>query len=125
MSIDLFTCDVECGCAAKIPPARLRQLLDGLRLEPDPNVIVGPETLDDAGVYALSDDLWLVQTVDFFPPVARDAYVYGQIAAANALSDVYAMGGIPKTALVILAFPANSLECRSRETPPRSRFSAS
>jgi selenide,water dikinase len=66
---------------------------------------VGTDTHDDAGVYRLSDEVALVQTIDFFPPVVNDAYIYGQIAAANALSDVYAMGGIPKTALNLVGYP--------------------
>jgi selenide,water dikinase len=75
----------------------------------DPNLIVGVSTHDDAGVYRLTDDLAIVQTVDFFPPVVDDPFVYGQIAAANALSDVYAMGGTPKTGLNIVGFPDNVL----------------
>lgn len=75
----------------------------------DANVIVGPETSDDAGVYRLTEDLAIVQTVDFFPPVVDDPFVYGQIAAANALSDVYAMGGTPKTALNLVGFPDQEL----------------
>jgi selenide,water dikinase len=75
----------------------------------DSNVLVGTATADDAGVYRLSDDLAVVQTLDFFPPVVDDPYVYGQIAAANALSDVYAMGGTPKTALNLVGFPDDEL----------------
>jgi selenide,water dikinase len=75
----------------------------------DPNLIVGTETHDDAGVYRLTDDLALVQTIDFFPPVVDDPFVYGQIAAANALSDVYAMGGTPKTALNLVGYPDDKL----------------
>jgi selenide,water dikinase len=71
----------------------------------DPNLLVGTETHDDAGVYRLTDDIAIVQTIDFFPPVVNDAYTYGQIAAANALSDVYAMGGEPKTALNLVGYP--------------------
>lgn len=71
----------------------------------DPNLLVGTRTHDDAGVYRLRDDLALVQTVDFFPPVVDDAFVYGQIAAANALSDVYAMNGEPKTAMNLVGYP--------------------
>jgi selenide,water dikinase len=70
---------------------------------------VGTDTADDAGVYRLSDDLALVQTVDFFPPLVDDPYIFGQIAAANALSDVYAMGGVPKTALNLVGFPDHKL----------------
>jgi selenide, water dikinase len=71
----------------------------------DPNVLVGTETHDDAGVYKLTDEIALVQTIDFFPPVVNDPYVYGQIAGANSLSDVYAMGGAPKTALNLVGYP--------------------
>lgn len=73
----------------------------------DPNLLVGFDTSDDAGVYRLSDDLALVQTVDFLTPIADDPFTFGQIAAANSLSDVYAMGGKPISALSIVAFPAN------------------
>lgn len=78
------------------------------RLPPvaDPNVLVGYDTCDDAGVYRLSDELALVHTVDFFTPIVDDPYVFGQVAAANSLSDVYAMGGRPVSALAILGFPA-------------------
>lgn len=81
------------------------------RLPPvtDPNVLVGHATNDDAGVYRLSDELALVQTVDFFTPIVDDAYDFGRIAAANALSDVYAMGGTPLTALNIVGFPVEEL----------------
>jgi selenide, water dikinase len=75
----------------------------------DPRLIVGRETFDDAGVFLVSDDLALVQTVDFFAPIVDDPYLFGQIAAANALSDVYAMGGEPLTALNIVGFPAGKL----------------
>ena len=75
----------------------------------DPRLIVGRETFDDAGVFLLSDDLALVQTVDFFAPIVDDPYTFGQIAAANALSDVYAMGGEPLTALNIVGFPTQRL----------------
>jgi selenide, water dikinase len=75
----------------------------------DPRLIVGRETFDDAGVFVVSDDLALVQTVDFFAPIVDDPYLFGQIAAANALSDVYAMGGEPMTALNIVGFPSGKL----------------
>ncbi len=109
MDVDLFTLDCECGCAAKIPPDRLRNILTGLDLPQSPALLVGPETLDDAGIYKISDTECLVQTVDFFPPVARAPYVYGQIAAANSLSDVYAMGGKPLTAMAVVCFPTKQL----------------
>jgi selenide,water dikinase len=75
-----------------------------------PNLLVGIEQVDDAGVYKLRDDLALVQTVDFFTPIVDDPYAFGQIAAANALSDVYAMGGTPITAMNLVAFPIQSME---------------
>jgi selenide,water dikinase len=75
-----------------------------------PNLLVGIEHIDDAGVYKIRDDLALVQTVDFFTPIVDDPYTFGQIAAANALSDVYAMGGVPITALNLVAFPIKSME---------------
>jgi selenide,water dikinase len=76
----------------------------------DENVIVGLDRRDDAGVYQISDDLALIQTVDFFTPIVDDPYWFGQIAAANALSDVYAMGGTPKTAMNLVAFPARQMD---------------
>jgi selenide,water dikinase len=76
----------------------------------DENVIVGLDRADDAGVYKISDDLALIQTVDFFTPIVDDPYGFGQIAAANALSDVYAMGGIPKTAMNLVAFPVREMD---------------
>lgn len=84
-------------------------MLRGLPEPTDPRLLVGTETADDAGVYQLSDDLALVQTLDFFPPVVDDPYIFGQIAAANALSDVYAMGGRPITALNLAGFPDKEL----------------
>jgi selenide,water dikinase len=75
----------------------------------DPNLLVGTQTHDDAGVYRLTDDLAIVQTIDFFPPVVNDTFVYGQIAAANALSDIYAMGGTPRTALNLVGYPDDKL----------------
>jgi selenide,water dikinase len=97
------------GCAAKLGAADLSLALGELPLVSDPRLIVGRETFDDAGVFVLSDDLALVQTVDFFAPIVDDPYTFGQIAAANALSDVYAMGGEPLTALNIVGFPAGKL----------------
>ena len=93
------------GCASKLAPGSLRTVLDGLPVQTDPNLLVGFDTSDDAGVYRIDDDLALVQTVDFFTPMVDDPYTYGQIAAANALSDVYAMGGRPLTALAVVCFP--------------------
>lgn len=93
------------GCGAKIGPKVLAQVVEKLPKFTDPMLLVGPATSDDAAVYKISDELAMIQTVDFFPPVVNDPYMYGQIAAANALSDVYAMGGIPKLALNVVAFP--------------------
>jgi selenide,water dikinase len=90
-------------------PGDLSRALAALPIQRDPRLLVGRETFDDAGVFRLSDDLALVQTVDFFAPIVDDPYDFGQIAAANALSDVYAMGGQPLTALNIVAFPTKSL----------------
>jgi len=83
----------------------------------DANLLVGADTLSDAGVYLLAEGLAIVQTTDFFPPVVNDPYVYGQIAAANALSDVYAMGAVPRTALNIVGFPVSELGLEVRRVP--------
>ena len=93
------------GCAAKLNPATLDAVLRKLPRQTDPNVLVGFDTNDDAGIYLLSEGLALVQTVDFFTPIVDDPHLFGQIAAANALSDVYAMGGRPVSALSIVGFP--------------------
>ncbi len=82
----------------------------GLPVIPDQNVIRGMESLDDAGVYKLSDDLAIIQTIDFFTPIVDDPYDFGQIAAANALSDVYAMGGKPLTAMNVVCFPTKQMD---------------
>ena len=95
------------GCGAKVGAGVLAQLLEGIQVHQDPNLLVGFDKSDDASVYRVSDDLALVQTVDFFPPIADDPYLFGQIAATNALSDVYAMGGEPKLCLNIMAIPAD------------------
>jgi selenide, water dikinase len=93
------------GCAAKLNPAILDAVLRKLPRQTDPNVLVGFDTNDDAGIYRLTDDVALVQTVDFFTPIVDDPHLFGQIAAANALSDVYAMGGRPISSLSIVGFP--------------------
>jgi len=98
------------GCAAKLGPADLVQVLHGIPPFESPDLIVGTETSDDAGVFRLRPDLAIVNTVDFFTPIVDDPYMFGQIAAANALSDVYAMGGDPKTALNIVGFPKGKLD---------------
>ena len=93
------------GCGAKVGAGTLVKLLDGFKTHSDPRLIVGYEKSDDASVYVLDDENALIQTTDFFPPIVDDPYLYGQIAAANALSDVYAMGGQPKLALNIMCLP--------------------
>lgn len=90
---------------AKLAPSDLAQVLSKLPTQNSENVIVGFETADDAGVFRLTDDVALVQTLDFFTPVADDPFVYGQVAAVNSLNDVYAMGGTPLTALSIVCYP--------------------
>jgi selenide,water dikinase len=95
------------GCSAKLSAVELERALAGLPSTPHENILVGIDTHDDAGVYRISDDLALIQTTDFFSPVCSDPFDFGQIAAANALSDVYAMGGEVLTALNIVAFPAH------------------
>jgi selenide, water dikinase len=97
------------GCAAKQPPGYLLSLLSSLPKITDPNVLVGSATADDAAIYKLSDDLALVFTTDFFTPIVDRPYDFGAVAAANALSDVYAMGGTPLTALSIVGFPDTAL----------------
>jgi selenide, water dikinase len=99
------------GCGCKIGPADLSEVIRTLPpAQPDPNLLVGLDTSDDAGVYRLNDELALVQTVDFFTPIVDDPYSFGQVAAANAISDIYAMGGKPLTALNIVAFPISVLD---------------
>ena len=93
------------GCAAKLNPATLDAVLRKLPRQTDPKVLVGFDTNDDAGVYLVAEGLGLVQTVDFFTPIVDDPHLFGQIAAANALSDVYAMGGRPISSLSIVGFP--------------------
>ena len=90
---------------AKLAPGDLAQVLSKLPRQPSDNVIVGFDTADDAGVFRLTDQTALVQTVDFFTPVADDPFVYGQVAAVNSLNDVYAMGGKPLSALSIVCYP--------------------
>ena len=93
------------GCGAKVGAGVLAKLLEGISVHEDPNLLVGFDKSDDASVYKITDDLAIVQTLDFFPPIADDPYLFGQIAATNVLSDVYAMGGEPKLALNIMCIP--------------------
>lgn len=93
------------GCGAKVGAGVLQRLLEGLPARRDPNLLVGFDTSDDASVYRLSDELAMVQTIDFFPPVVDDPYTFGSVAATNALSDIYAMGGRPVVAQNVLVVP--------------------
>jgi selenide,water dikinase len=93
------------GCASKLPPGLLAAVLGKLPRQTDANLLVGFDTSDDAGIYRIAPNLALVQTVDFFTPLVDDPFTFGQIAATNALSDVYAMGGRPVTALSVVCFP--------------------
>ena len=98
------------GCGCKLSAADLRPIVAGLPAPSDPRVLVAADTADDAGVVKLTDELALVQTADFFTPIVDDPYAFGRIAATNALSDIYAMGGEPVSALNLVAYP---LEPRS------------
>jgi selenide,water dikinase len=109
MKIDLLQMVEYGGCSAKISPTQLEEILKYLPLPKDPNILVDIDTHDDAGVYRVNDELALVLTTDFFPPVCSDPYEFGEIAAANSISDVYAMGGDPVLALNIMMFPAAKL----------------
>ena len=99
------------GCAAKVAASELRKILGALRFPPKPaELLVDGAHFDDAAIYKISDSLALVQTLDFFTPIVDDPRTFGRVAAANALSDVYAMGGVPKTAMAILAFPLATMD---------------
>lgn len=93
------------GCGAKVGAGQLAKLFEGFEQPHDPNLLVGFDRADDAAVYKVAPDVAMVQTLDFFPPIADDSFTFGAIAATNALSDIYAMGGEPKTALNIMAVP--------------------
>ncbi len=126
------------GCTAKLGAGVLSRILEKLPRgeKKDPNLLVGYDSRDDAAVYRITDDIALVQTADFFPPMVDDPYTFGQIAAANALSDIYAMGGEVKTALNLVCFPESMdlnilggdparwcrKSCRSRRKPGRRSF---
>jgi selenide, water dikinase len=109
MKTDLLKFVEHGGCSSKIPPKLLEEVLRHLPVPEDPDILVNIDTHDDAGVYRISKDLALVFTTDFFPPVCSDPYEFGQIAAANSISDVYAMGGKPALALNIIMFPSTKL----------------
>lgn len=106
----------ECaGCGAKVGAGELAQLFEGFEVVHDPNLLVGFDHADDAAVYQVADNLAIVQTLDFFPPIADDPFTFGQIAATNALSDIYAMGAKPITALNIMAVPESMPKDAVRE----------
>jgi selenide, water dikinase len=109
VAVKLTSLSHGAGCGCKLPAAVLHPLVAGLPATDDPNVLVGPATADDAAVYRLREDLAIVQTVDFFTPIVDDPYDFGRIAATNALSDVYAMGAEPVSALNLVAFPLEQL----------------
>ncbi len=109
MVVALTSLSHGAGCGCKLPADSIAPLLAGLPGSQDPDVLVGFDTADDAGVYRLRDDLAIVQTADFFTPIVDDPYDFGRIAAANALSDVYAMAATPVTALNLVAFSLEQL----------------
>jgi selenide,water dikinase len=109
MKTDLLQFVDSGGCSSKISPKKLEEILKFLPLPDDPDILVNIETHDDAGVYRVNDELALVLTTDFFPPVCSDPYEFGQIAAANSISDIYAMGGDPVLALNLMMFPTDKL----------------
>ena len=109
MSVALTSLSHGAGCGCKISAAQLRPIVAALPASDDPRVLVGTTTSDDAGVVRLGDDLALVQTVDFFTPIVDDPYAFGRIAATNALSDIYAMGAAPVSALNLVAYPLERL----------------
>src|SRR3954468_14556545 len=109
MATPLTSLSHGAGCGCKLAAADLRPIVAGLPRPTDPRVLVATDTADDAGVVQLTEDLAIVQTVDFFTPIVDDPYAFGRIAAVNALSDVYAMGGTPLTALAIVGFPSDEL----------------
>src|SRR3982750_1893755 len=108
-AIPLTSLSSGAGCGCKLPAADVLPIVPARPAPTDPALLVGTPTGDDAAVYKLSDDLALVQTIDFFTPLVDDPYDFGRVAAANALSDVYAMGGTPLTALNVVAFPLAQL----------------
>lgn len=108
--IPLTRCVRKAGCASKIGQADLHRILGGLPQPADPNVLLGMAAGDDAGIYRIADGVFLVQTVDVFTPCVDDPHLFGRIAAANSVSDVYAMGGSPRTALSIVGFPIDDLD---------------
>src|ERR671928_1474669 len=109
MAVALTSLSHGAGCGCKLSAADLRVILAALPRPADPRVLVAADTADDAAVVALTDELAIVQTADFFTPIVDDPYWFGRIAAANAFSDVYAMGGRPVSALNLVAWPVEEL----------------
>src|SRR3954464_1271880 len=109
MAVPLTSLSHGAGCGCKLSAADLRPIVAGLPEPTDPRVLVAAATADDAGVVRLTDELPLVQTADFFAPIVDDPYAFGRIAATNALSDIYAMGGVPVSALNLVAYPLETL----------------
>src|SRR4051812_21254575 len=109
MAVPLTSLSHGAGCGCKLSAPDLRPIVAGLARPSDPRVLVAADTADDAGVVQLTDELAIVQTVDFFTPIVDDPYAFGRIAATNALSDVYAMGGTPLSALNLVAYPLDRL----------------
>ena len=109
------------GCACKLSPAELHPLLAELPRPNDPRVLVGPDTADDAAAFLVGADLAILTTVDFFTPIVDDPYDFGRIAATNALSDIYAMGGEPLTALNLVAYSLEELGARAAARDPARR----
>ncbi|MBU1106799.1 MAG: selenide, water dikinase SelD [Candidatus Riflebacteria bacterium] len=109
VSFDLLSTVEQGGCSAKLPADILIKIIEKLPKSNNPNLLVGIDTVDDAGVYKLTDEIALIETTDFFPPICSDPFEFGQIAAANALSDVFAMGGRVLTAMNLVMFPATGI----------------
>jgi selenide, water dikinase len=109
MSVPLTSLSHGAGCGCKLSAADLRPIVASLPRPADPRVLVAADTADDAGVVQLTDELAIVQTADFFTPIVDDAYAFGRIAATNALSDIYAMGAKPVSALNLVAYPLETL----------------
>jgi len=111
-----LTTVVKCaGCAAKVSIGALAHVLEDLPTFHDPRVLVGHDLADDAGVTKINEELAIVQTIDFFPPIVDDPYTYGSIAATNAISDIYAMGGTPLSALNVVIYPTKTLPMKVLE----------
>src|SRR3954452_12401151 len=109
MAVPLTSLSHGAGCGCKLSAADLRPIVAGLPRPVDPRVLVATDTSDDAGVVRLTDSVAIVQTADFFTPIVDDPYWFGRIAATNALSDIYAMGGEPVSALNLVAYPLETL----------------